>query len=381
MRTIYLDNAATTFPKPSSVVEAVTDCITRYGVAPRRGIHSLAREAEEALQSTAEELKRRVGAELGTVVFVPSATYALNVIMQGMDLGLGDCIAISPFEHNAVARCAEWLRAQRGVQWLLLPIKSDGTLDVDAFVRQLGRYRPKLVVITHASNVNGRLMPVVDCTRIAHQFGAKVLIDGAQTVGAYDSDFKHCDYDYLAFSSHKGLYGISGAGGLVIRRGEDTLQPLVHGGTGSASELLTMPDELPDRLQAGTLPLPSIVSMKAGSEWISQVGETRIRQHVQSICRTLMSGLVSIPSVKLVDGCSSDGVGIVSFTSDMYTPQEISMILDASGICTRAGLHCAPLAHRTLGTLPRGTVRVSISYFNTEEDAHSLLAALDTALG
>ena len=380
METIYLDNAATTFPKPPEVIKAVTGCLNNYAVNPRRGNNSLVAKANEHMDLARTEIAGLFTANPDQLVFVPSATYGINLVMQGFQLKPGDTIYVSPFEHNAVVRCAENLKQSKGIQWRLLPIDKDLCLDVEGTRRAFEYNRPSLVVVTHASNVTGDLLPIKPIIEASHRYGAKVLVDAAQTVGCYTPTLTEYNYDYLAFSSHKGLYGIPGAGGVVIRDPAQKLSPLVFGGTGVNSEDVDMPISLPERFESGTAPLPAIVSMLAGAQWLGSIGVERVSEKQAHLRSLLVNGLYGIYGVTVIGSTTASNIGTVAFTSDSYSPQELNVILDNKGFCVRSGLHCAPLAHKTLGTSPLGTVRVSLSWFNDEADVRSLLATLRLVL-
>ena len=374
---VYLDNAATTFPKPGEVVEAVTECLRSYAVSPRRGRNPLSRAAEKEMDRARTGLAKMLGVSPDHLIFMPSATYAINLVLQGMGMSSGDILYISPFEHNAVVRCAEYLRQTRGVQVRELPIDRDCNLDVHEARRWFMTAPPKLVAVVHASNVSGDILPIKEVADLAHEYGAKVLVDGAQTVGAHTPQLDNCGYDFLTFSSHKGLYGIPGSGGLVINSDPELIRPLIYGGTGTNSEDTVMPSTLPERFEAGTHALPSIVSMRAGVQWLESVGIDKVRMKVEGLTRRLINGLTSL-GIGIV-GCRSrhGNSGVVSFTMGGISPEELNRVLDSEGICVRSGLHCAPLAHHTLGTFPNGTVRVSPGYFNTEADVDRLLEVIE----
>jgi len=377
MKAVYLDNAATTFPKPKEVIETVADCLNTYAANPRRGRNPLSRAAGEVMDRTRASLARMLGASPEQLVFVPSATYGVNLVLQGIGMSSGDVLYISPFEHNAVVRCLEYLRKTRKIHVRVLPIDRDCVLDVEKARRWFAATPPKLVAMVHASNVTGDILPIKDVIDLAHRYGGKVLIDGAQTVGIHTPRLSDYDYDFLTFSSHKGLYGIPGSGGLLIKKSPELLEPLIYGGTGVNSEDVAMPLASPERFEAGTHALPAIVSMLAGMQWLEGVGVDNVRAKVDQLSHRLISGLSSL-GIQVVGRRAAYGnSGIVSFTMADVSPEEVNRVLDAEGICVRSGLHCAPLAHQTLGTFPNGTVRVSPGYFNTEEDVEKLLSVLE----
>jgi cysteine desulfurase family protein len=373
---IYLDNAATTFPKPCHVVNSVVECLKKFAVNPRRGINPLVKKANNNLEVTRSKLSNIFRVNPNQLTFVPSATYGINIIIQGMDISQGEAIYISPFEHNSVVRSVMHLKNENGVTVKILPIDENCQLDSEQTEMLFAAYPPRLVVIAHASNVTGDILPIKEVAKITHSFGGKILVDAAQTVGLHTPGMDRYDYDFLAFSSHKSLYGIPGSGGLVIKDINELPAPLVFGGTGN-SEDVDMPDFVPERYESGTLPLPSIVSMLAGIEWIERTGIEEINAKVNTLKQELYKGLLDI-GVKIYGQTSPYGnIGIISFNVLGFSPQDIDSLLDSKKICVRSGLHCAPIAHKKIGSYPNGTLRVSPAYFNTEKEINVLLDIID----
>lgn len=379
MKTVYLDNAATTFPKPPEVIEAVNECISEYLVNPHRGSHYLVMRADERIHTCRALLAKEFHVSPSRVVFVPSATYGINLVIRGLNMRSTDNVYVSPFEHNAVYRCIEHWRQEVGLRLHLLPISSEGHVDLDQLKAQFESYPPTLVAVVHASNVTGQILPVEEITKLSREYEALVLVDAAQTVGLYHHLLRTVDYDFLVFSSHKGLYGIPGSGAVVFRsEGYRLVEPLVHGGTGSRSEDPAMPKELPDRFEAGTQNLSAIVSMFSGLRWMHSIGVDTVRAKVNSLTALIRDELKKIDEIVLIGPECGENVGIVSFvTKGGMSLQQLTRVLESRGFCVRAGLHCAPLAHRTLGTFPEGTIRVSPSYFSSEEDIRCLVDLLD----
>lgn len=377
---IYFDNAATTFPKPRHVIKTVTECMNKFAVNPRRGFNPLVKNANNNLELTRSRLSNLFGINKNQLVFVPSATYAINIVIQGMDVSPSETVYISPFEHNAVLRSVSHIQKEKKVNVKVLPIDNNYHLNIEKTQMLFAAYPPRLVTVTHASNVTGDILPIKDIIDITHSFGGKVLIDAAQTVGIYTPKLKKYNYDFLAFSSHKGLYGIPGSGGLIIKDIDELPAPIIFGGTGINSEDKNMPDSVPERYESGTLPLPSIISMLAGIEWIEKTGIEKIRKKINSLKKSILKGLSNI-GVKIYGHTSPHGnIGIVSFNIMGYDPQDIDNILDEHKICIRSGLHCAPLAHKNIGSFPNGTIRVSPAYFNTEKDIKIFLDVIKQLL-
>lgn len=373
----YLDNAATTFPKPAEVGGAIARCLTGWVVDPERGSHAIAAAAGSEVEKSRTKLAEHLGVGEESLSFVPSATYGINTIMQGLKLPPDTGLYVSPYEHNAVARCAEHLRLTRNVEYRKLPAHPVELIDLREMEAQFQRLGPGLVVVTHASNVTGDILPLKEIIEVTHKYGGRVLVDGAQTVGLHTPNHSVYEYDFLAFSSHKALFGIPGSGGLAILGQQDEVMPLVYGGTGTESRNMVMPTSS-KRFEAGTHAVPAIVSMLAGIEWIETMGTETINQKTADLCSMLIEGLrLFQPGVRLIGRTSPFGnIGIVSFTIIGVSPQEAGMVLDAKGICVRTGLHCAPWAHECFGTLPHGTIRVSPSFFSSEADIDSLLETI-----
>lgn len=369
MNGIYLDNAATTFPKPSCVTQTVIDCMCNYAANPKRGVNPMVRLANDQLNEARNVLSAHLGCNMEQLVFVPSATYGLNFILQGYPFEQGDTIYLSPFEHNGVARTVDFLRNSKGISVRQLAIDSNCRLDVGQTRRWFGAEPPRIVVLSHASNVSGDILPIKQIIDLVHEYGGKVLIDAAQTVGVYTPRMDEYNYDFLTFSSHKGLYGIPGSGGLVIKEGAAKIQPLIYGGTGNHSEGLDMPLQMPERFEAGTFSLPAIISMKAGIKWLEKNGIQNVSSRITFLCDRLVSFVDATPGVRVIGRKGQDGnSGIVSIVFDWISPQEVNTVLDIAGISVRAGLHCAPMAHNQLGTMPNGTLRVSPSFLNSKDD-------------
>jgi cysteine desulfurase family protein len=379
MRTVYLDNAATTYPKPNEVITTVSKCVTDYAASPRRGSNSLTRLADEQLSLARNTVASYLGARPEQIVFVPGATYGVNIAMQGLDYVSGDSVYVSPFEHNAVMRTAEHLRQTKGVQLRNLPVDRFCHLDISAAEQAFAAHPPKLVAIVHASNVSGDILPIKEVTDLAHQYRGKVLVDAAQTVGLHTPKLSDYEYDFLVFSSHKGLHGIAGAGGLLIKDMPPSLiEPLIYGGTGMNSEDLLMPTRLPERFEVGTHSLPAIVSMVAGIRWLDSIPVECVLKRIRNLQRQLIYGLSRLGISILGQNSQHGNIGVVSFNIPGFDPEEANRVLDAEGFCVRSGLHCAPAAHKTLGTFPRGTIRVSPGYFNTEADIAEFLRVIES---
>jgi cysteine desulfurase family protein len=379
-RRIYLDNAATSWPKPAAVYEAVEHYQRELGGPLGRGTYHEAVEIERTVARLRNNLAQLIGAdEPRRIVFTANCTAALNQAIHGL-LRAGDHVVTSVVEHNSVLRPLRLLEDENRICVTRVACDARGMIDPDA-VRQAMTRQTRLVVVTHASNVTGAIQPVEAIGVLAKERGAAFLVDAAQTAGHVPIDVKSMQADLLAAPGHKGLLGPLGTGLLYVGPDvERRLRPLMQGGTGSQSEEDRQPEHLPDRFEAGNLNAPGLVGLAAGVEFVLERGVDSIRAHEQALLKQLVPALRDIDGVTLhPDSEALHRVGVVSLTQSGFDPQELAAILDAShGIQGRAGLHCAPCMHRALGTLQAGgTFRLSVGPFNTEEDIRSVLASFE----
>jgi cysteine desulfurase / selenocysteine lyase len=375
---IYLDNAATSWPKPPEVVRAMTDVLERAGGNPGRSGHRLSIAAARVIYDTREEISQFFGlSDPLRVIFTANATHAINLALVGL-LKPGDHVVTSSMEHNAVMRPLRSLEKQ-GVRLSIVPCASDGSLDVRA-VAGVVTSDTRLVVLAHASNVVGTLLPIAEVAVIAHQAGALLLVDAAQTAGVIPIDMTATGIDLLAFTGHKELQGPPGIGGLLIADRIDVAQikPLICGGTGSRSESEEQPDELPDKFESGTANLAGIAGLGAGLRWLKRRGIEETLSHLKALTRALIEGLSSLPEVKVYGTLDPDrSVAVVSFTVTGRRVSEIGFRLDEDySILSRVGLHCAPAAHKTIGSFPEGTVRLAPGVFTMMEDIQQAIQAI-----
>jgi cysteine desulfurase family protein len=373
---IYLDNGATSFPKPPPVIEAVSRWFTEYGGSPGRSGHRMAIAAARLHFEARESMSTLLGAPSSRrIVFTLNATEALNLAITGV-ITRGDHVVTSSMEHNSVMRPLRHLAHQGVINLTVVPCSSAGDLDPQDLVSALTP-ATRLVVMTHASNVTGTLMPVPFVANACRERGILFLVDAAQTAGALPLDVISLGVDLLAFTGHKSLFGPMGTGGLWVREGVE-VQPLVRGGTGSNSEDEEHPSFFPDRLEAGTPNAVGLAGLKAGVEYVLSAGVQRIRETEEAHTARLLEGLREIPGLRLHGGGSALGmVPVVSFTLDGLAPSEVGFLLDEGyGILCRVGLHCSPAAHRTLGTFPSGTVRFSPGWFTTSLEIDRALEAV-----
>jgi cysteine desulfurase/selenocysteine lyase len=375
---IYLDNAATSWPKPPEVIRAMTHFMTDVGASPGRSAHRLSIEAGRMVYAAREALAELLGVpDPFHIVFGANATEGLNLALCGL-LCRGDHVVTSSVEHNAVMRPLRALEA-RGVTVTVTPCSPEGFLD-PADLKAALRVETKLVVLNHASNVVGTLLPVQEAGAIARRHGCLLLVDAAQTAGAYPIDVQADDIDLLAFSGHKALFGPQGTGGLAFgeRVDVEALPPLKWGGTGSRSEQEEQPRFLPDKYESGTLNAVGLAGLAAGTRFVLETGVEHIRQHEVGLMGQLIEGLCGIPGVAVYGGLdAARQSATVSFNVAGQLPSEIGLRLDEEyGIMSRVGLHCAPAAHRTIGSFPAGTVRFGLSYLNTAPEVQMAVEAV-----
>lgn len=376
---LYLDNAATSFPKPEQVYRAVEDAMRRVGVSPGRGGYGRGVDASRLLFEAREAVAAFFGiVDSSRVVFTHSATEALNLAIRGL-LKPGDHVVTSTMEHNSLARpLHEMSRRSVDVTW----VEADGEGFVDPErVRAALRPATRLVAISHCSNVTGTVQAIAEIGSVARNAGATFLVDAAQSAGHFPIDVVRMKIDLLAAPGHKGLLGPQGTGFLYVGD-EITLEPMITGGTGSSSQSLDQPESMPERHESGTVNLPGIAGLKAGIEYVRQVGLEEIGRREKSLLQRLMAGLERIKGVALYGPRDPERrCGVVSFTVAGVDASQIGFLLDREhDISVRVGLHCAPLAHKTIGTFPEGTVRVSPGCFNNEHDIDRFLAALQVVI-
>lgn len=371
--TIYLDNAATTFPKPEGVYRAADEFYRRFGGNAGRGNNPLARACARLVDETRARLAAWLGASAAeAVIFTASATHALNLALFGQAWRAGDFVYVTPFEHNSVLRPIEHLRQTQGVQVRRIPFqRRTYACELEKLAARFQIEPPTLVCVTQASNVCGVMPPVVEIARLAKAANpaAIVLVDGAQTAGLYPLPLQDGLIDALIFSGHKALYGPYGIAGLVLGSAWQP-NPLLFGGTGTFSERLAMPDNGPSRYEAGSHNIWAIAGLHAALEWLQTTGRTVIVEQTMQLAHHLQTELAQIAALDLfVPPPTTPWCGILSFTLADITPQAVETALGAQNIAVRAGLHCAPWAHEWLGTQQGGgTVRVSPTLFNTTDE-------------
>lgn len=376
MKLIYLDNAATSFPKPAGVSDRMKEYMDSVGATINRSVYNSAQDAGLVALRLRERLKRLFSfPEQPThVVLTPGATAGLNMAIKGL-LRAGDHCIVSSMEHNAVMRP---LLQLEGVSFDRIPCGRDGLFD-PADLEKLIRPNTRLCIIAHGSNVCGSVQDAEAAGRICEQYGIPFVLDAAQTAGHFPVDFEKLRLSAMCVPGHKGLLGPSGIGALLLRDSfARKLTPLLAGGTGSASDSEYLPPYFPDRFESGTPNVPGIYGLEAAAAYVEDRGIDALRAHEMALCARFLDGLRDIRAVRLCGTTElSRRVGVISVDFEGRDNAEAAFRLENEyGILTRCGLHCAPSAHRTLGTFPQGTVRFSLGFSSTEEDVDAALSAI-----
>jgi len=366
---IYLDNAATSFPKPERVVRAAADALTHYGANPGRAGHALSLAAGRIVEGCREEIAQMLGeSDASRVAFAFNTTDALNMAIHGV-IRSGDHVISTLLEHNSVLRPLSELSRSGIISLTLIPPQADGRILPQAIAQALTP-RTRLVAMTHMSNVLGGEQDVPAVGAVCQRAGVLLLLDCAQTAGHLPLLPQAWGCAMLALPGHKGLLGPHGTGALWVRRGIN-IAPVRQGGTGSASESMFQPRMMPDRLESGTLNLPGIAGLREGMRLALRDRE-ETNQRIKSLCAWMREELLELPGVQVY---TQPGASLLAFNIQGVASQEAATRLDAQGIAVRGGLHCAPGVHRVLGTLETGAVRVSPGYASTMKDAQALVQA------
>jgi cysteine desulfurase family protein len=373
---IYFDNAASSWPKPSKVAEAMCDTMINNGANPGRGSHYLAMEAGRTIfrarQKCAELFSIRNPNDL---IFTSSTTAALNLAIMGF-VKQYDHVICTSVEHNSVRRPLEWLRKSKNVELTYLETTTEGELDLSKLKSSIRR-NTTLIVVNHSSNLLGNIIPVEEIAQITKKNNIKLLVDAAQTAGVLQLKPTDAGIDMIAFPGHKGLYGPQGTGGLYISP-EIELEPLIYGGTGSQSDIIEQPSVRPDRYESGTMNTPGIAGLAAGVEYVLQEQTSNIYIREWELTQRMMYGLVGVDGLQLLGPpIGVPRTSIVSFKTVWIDSSELAFILDHHfKIAVRSGYHCTPLAHITAGTQEDGAVRASFSSFNTTNEVDYFVDAI-----
>ena len=372
-RPIYLDYAATSYPKPPAVISAVTDCMKYRGGNPGRGSHVLSMEAAREIYTCREAAARMFGAEADRVIFTLNTTHALNLAIKGI-MGRGGHALCSDMEHNSVYRPLYRLAAEGVCTFDVFdtfpasPLRTEGMI----LSSLASKVRPdtRMVVCAHASNICSATLPIRRIGEFCRRRGILLVVDAAQSAGAMDLHMERDCIDCLCLPGHKGLMGPQGTGMLILGKGI-TLDPLMEGGNGMDSLRGEMSADAPERYEAGTLQTPAIAGLRAGLEFVESVGTEAIRSHEARLGSRLRDSLMALPHVK-VYAPHREG-GVVLFSVAGYASDEVGRILDGEGICVRTGFHCSALGHTTLGTPEDGAVRASLGWGSREKDVEAVL--------
>jgi cysteine desulfurase family protein len=381
MKRIYFDQAATSFPKAPGIAEAIKYYLEEVGVNINRGVYQSALSAEETIVETREAICRLFKFDKPqNVVFTLNITHALNYLLKGI-LKENDHCLVSSMEHNAVMRPLEQLAA-KGVSYTRIQADSEGCLN-SLDVKTSLRSNTRAVVMIHASNVSGTILPLAEIGKMCKEYGLIFIIDTAQTAGSLDIDFCGLNADALAFTGHKGLLGPQGIGGFVLTKElAESMKPLISGGTGSLSDREEIPPFLPDKFEAGTLNIPGIFGLHRALGYLESEGLENLHHRAMSVTGLFLEGIHNIPGIKIIGHRGiEDRVSVVSLDFTGRDNGAVAYSLEKLyGIMTRSGLHCAPSAHQTLGTFPQGTVRFSFNHFNTVREVYYALDAINKIL-
>ncbi len=365
---IYLDNAATTWPKPLPVVRAMDEALRRYGANPGRGGHSMGLAASQEVYRCRETAARLFHlSDPSGVIFTLNCTMALNMVLKGL-LRTGGRAVVSSLEHNAVMRPLNALSTSGPIYDVARVAEGDDDATVEAFRRCI-RPSTRVIVCTHASNVFGTRLPIRRLGQLAREYGLPFVVDAAQTGGVLPIDMEEDNIHFLCLAGHKGLYGPMGTG-MLLCRGSYWLPPFIEGGTGSRSLELVQPSDLPDRLESGTPNTPGICGLRAGMELVLSRSPQRIARRESALMCRLYRRVKEVPRIRLYTGMPEleRSAPVLSLNVEGYGSEKTAALLNRQGIAVRAGLHCAPCAHQHYGTLPGGTVRFAPSLFTTEAE-------------
>ena len=372
---IYLDNAATTYPKPEIVYDRINDFLRNGCVNAGRGSYELANKATEIIEETRAEIIKFInGSNSERVIFSPSATIAINQVLRGIDFNNIKNIYISPFEHNAIMRTLYSLKKIHDFEIYLIPFDNiTFELNVEELKIMYSKNNPDLLIMSHVSNVTGYILPIKECGMLAKDYNPITIIDCAQSLGVVNVDLKNefSEVDFIIFAAHKSLYGVLGLGGFISIGDRVKLNEVITGGTGSDSTNLEMPLDDEKRYEAGSYNSYAIVGLNSSIKWINKIGRENIYNHEKELSDKLIDGLMELEGIEIYIPENLDNhIGVVSFNIDNFKAGDIGRILnDEFNINVRIGHHCAPLIGEFLdGYAKDGTVRVSIGYFNTLDD-------------
>lgn len=373
----YFDNAATTYPKPEVVYSYMDMFYRSNGASAGRGKYGASVSAGALIAETRQLIQDLMHCQAKQVVFTPTATVALNIVLQGLIRSGVKEIYISPFEHNAVTRTLHSYSESGQINVHKLAVTDDMVYDIQRIRYQFESEKPDLVIISHASNVFGLIAPIEDIFKLSKQFNAYTVADMAQTAGLVDCNVGSSIFDFVIFAGHKTLYGPTGISGFIMKP-EIDLPSVIYGGTGYESANQDMPRSLPERFEMGTMNISGIAGLNAALKWIDEISISNLREKETRNRLRLLEILDNYWFIKVIGNYPQNNyVGIVSCVIDGISSDSAGQIFDKAGIAVRTGLQCAPLAHEFMKTYPAGTIRFSVSYFTTEQDFQELIQALD----
>lgn len=375
---IYLDHAASSWPKPETVAQAMHQALTEYAANPGRGSHLLAVQASQVIRQTRELLADFFGvSDPRQMILCSGATYALNQAIKGLRWKKGDKVLATSYEHNAVRRPLEYIKREYGVEVHYVQADHNGQLPIQHIDSMLDA-NTKLIVMTHVSNLTGAILPLEEMGRLAHKHRIPLLVDASQSAGYIPIQVEEMGISMLAFPGHKGLYGPQGTGGLYVAPDLDLI-PLVHGGTGGNSELEDQPLDRPERYESGTVNTPGIAGLGAGVKFLLEKGLDKVFQRKQELVHYALEKMKQLEGIELYGpDLGVERAPVIAFNIQGIDPQELAFILDQHyQIAVRAGLHCTPLGHESIQTGSNGAVRASFGYYNTQAEIDQFVRALD----
>lgn len=372
---IYLDNASTTFPKPKIVIDSICNYLTNVGGNANRGNYSNSLDSNRSLLNARINIANFFNFDKPeNVIFTNNITTSLNILIKGI-LNPGDHVISSTMEHNSVLRPLTEL-SSLGIKTDFVQASQQGFISSDK-IEEFINSNTKAIILSHASNVTGSIQPLKSIGELCKKHNIFFIIDSAQSAGSIKVDFKELNADAIAFTGHKSLLGPQGIGGFLITdKLNHICRPFMSGGTGSLSHSLIQPDFLPDKFECGTLNMPGIIGLSEAINYINSIGLSTISEHNKFLRNKLYDGLMNINNIS-VYGSHPNSTTCISFNYGDLDPSELGFYLDENGIKTRCGLHCASLAHKSINTFPKGTVRMSISFFNTAEEIDYTLSVIN----
>ncbi|GEP65510.1 cysteine desulfurase [Clostridium beijerinckii] len=375
---VYLDNSSTTFPKPKQVINAMCDYMLNVGGNAGRGNYSNSLQSNRCLYDARELICNFFGYDSpSNVIFTNNVTTSLNILIKGI-LRHGDHVITSSMEHNSVIRPLFFCKENLQIELDIVAANSEGFINAHDLKKKITN-KTRLVVMTQASNVTGSVQDLYNIGKICDENNIFFIVDSSQGAGVLDINMKNIKANAIAFTGHKSLLGPQGIGGFILdSKFNDSCSSLIHGGTGSLSYSLSQPDFLPDKFECGTHNLPGIVGLSESIKYINSVGLNSIYEHNNYLIKHMLEGLLNIKGITVYGDLSGKRLSsCISINLNSLDPSELGYYLECEGIKTRSGLHCSPLAHKTIGSYPSGTVRLSISYFTTKEEVNYALTVLN----